>query len=85
MSAEIALLQAAHVLDLAGQLAAENKNFEDILQVAGAWVSIAQTLTTEDDEEQTSGEPPFQMGFSGQIAKPQDMTECDCEECDEDE
>lgn len=62
VSADVAMYQAAHVLDLATAEALRQKDLNALLAVAELWIGLAKSLEIEVDEEEEEKEK-ISFGF----------------------
>lgn len=65
LNGQVALLQAASVLDAAVYLAVEAKNVDRLMDVVAMWMGLAERLGIESEEDEQSNEnKPKSFGFS---------------------
>src|SRR5688500_20035367 len=60
-----AIIQAAHVLDLAGDLAAKNEDIDSLKTLSKGWLDIAKMLTSETTEDEDDSSREKSYGFRG--------------------
>lgn len=66
LSTEVALLQAASILDIAAKLAIEQREIERLETLAVLWMELGERMTGDEDEENGNGQgETWSIGFTG--------------------